>query len=226
MADLGVDDDLVRWTQCFLTDRWVELVISGYFNPKHKVETGIPQGSPVSPTLFLIYTSGVSEIETRLSQITCLSFMENLGFLAAGNSVLEIKKALEKAGKINLDCGTRNAITYDISKMEAIMFFKDRNQKLVTQLTNTGLRFGGQTVWFNQEATPCCLRQIQIAAVQPVALYGAEVWWKIQKSHQNEVQKLINGQARSITGMYPSTPIAALISESGLTPAHILLDLR
>ena len=29
-----------------------------------------------------------------------------------------------------------------------------------------------------------------------------------------------------ITGMYPSTPIAALMSESGLMPAHILLDFR
>ncbi len=26
--------------------------------------------------------------------------------------------------------------------------------------------------------------------------------------------------------MYPSTPIDALISESGLTPAHVLLDFR
>ena len=38
------------------------------------------------------------------------------------------------------------------------------------------------------------------------------------------MQKLINRQARSITGMYPSTPIATLISESGLIPAHIMLD--
>lgn len=47
---------------------------------------------------------------------------------------------------------------------------------------------------------------------------------KIKKNHQKEVQKLINRQARSITGMHLSTPIAALMSESGLTPAYILLD--
>ena len=38
------------------------------------------------------------------------------------------------------------------------------------------------------------------------------------------IQKLIKRQARSITGMYSSTPIPALISESGLISAHILLD--
>lgn len=45
-----------------------------------------------------------------------------------------------------------------------------------------------------------------------------------QKSHQIGIQKLINHQARLITGMYPSTPIEALINESGLVPAHVLLD--
>lgn len=49
---------------------------------------------------------------------------------------------------------------------------------------------------------PALVRRIQIAAVQSVALYGAELWWKGQKNHQQELQKLINRQARFITGMY------------------------
>ena len=67
MSDLGIDDDLIGWTQSFLTDRWVELVIDGHINPKCKVETGILQRSPISPILFLIYISRVFlEIESRL----------------------------------------------------------------------------------------------------------------------------------------------------------------
>ncbi len=121
MFDLGIDDDLIGWTQSFLTDRWVELVIDGHINPKCKVETGIPQGSPVSPILFLIYISGVFlEIESRLPQVTCLLFMDNLGFLADSNSVIEIKKILEKAAKITLDWGRRNVVTYVIGKTKAM----------------------------------------------------------------------------------------------------------
>ena len=74
--------------------------------------------------------------------------------------------------------------------------------------------------------SPALLRKIQIIAVQSVTLYGVELWWKNQKSHQNKLQKLINQQARSIIKMYPSTFIAAFIGESGLMPAHILLDFR
>ena len=154
MADLGIDDNLIGWTQSFLTDRWIELVIDGFINPKCKIETGIPQGSPVSPILFLIYISGVFlEIERQVPDITCLSFMDDLGFLVAGKSIPEIKKSLEKAGKITLDWGTRNVVTYDISKTEAILFSKARNQKLAKQLMATELKFGGQTIWFNKKAT-------------------------------------------------------------------------
>ena len=73
---------------------------------------------------------------------------------------------------------------------------------------------------------PALVRRIQVAAVQSVALYGSELWWKGQKNHQQVLQKLFNRQARLITGLYQSTPIASLMSESGLTPAHILLDFR
>ncbi len=164
------------------------------------------------------------EIESCLPQVTYLLFMDDLEFLAGGNSVIEIKKMLEKAGKIALDWGTRNAVTYDIGKTEAVLFSKARKQRLLEQLTIIELRFGDQIVKFNQEATrwlgiwldshlnfgphfrerlkraktaearirelsktyglpPALVRRIQIAAVQLVVLYGAELWWKNQKSH-------------------------------------------
>lgn len=49
---------------------------------------------------------------------------------------------------------------------------------------------------------------------------------KVKKNYQNDLQKLINRQARSITGMYRSSPISPLMSDSGLLPAPILLDSR
>ncbi len=68
---------------------------------------------------------------------------------------------------------------------------------------------------------PGLVRQIQLAVVQSTALYGLELWWKGQKNHEQTFQKLLNRQARSITGMYPSTPVHPLLCEAGL----VLLDL-
>ena len=54
--------------------------------------------------------------------------MDDLGFIAAGSSVIEIRKILEIAGKITLSWGTHNAVTYDISKTEAMLFSKLGNR--------------------------------------------------------------------------------------------------
>ncbi len=70
------------------------------------------------------------------------------------------------------------------------------------------------------------VQRIQIATVQSVVLYRTELWWKGQKNFEKDLQKLINRQARFITGMYRSSPISPLMNDSGLLPAHILLDSR
>jgi len=54
-----MDGDLVRWTKRFLTDRMVETIIEGNAMERHPVKRGVPEGSPVSPILFAIYTSGL-----------------------------------------------------------------------------------------------------------------------------------------------------------------------
>ncbi len=51
---------------------------------------------------------------------------------------------------------------------------------------------------------PGLVRRIQLSVVQSTALYGAELWWRGQKNHEQTVQHMLNRQARSITGMYPS----------------------
>ena len=153
MRDLGIDDDLIGWTKSFLTDRSVELVIDGFTNPRQKVESGIPQGSPVSPILFLIYISGVfSIIEEQLPHVTCVSFVDDLGFLTADRSISKIAKTLQKVGRIALEWGANNAVTYDTRKTEAVLFSRARRPKLA-KLLETRLRIGGETVYFNKEAT-------------------------------------------------------------------------
>ena len=70
------------------------------------------------------------------------------------------------------------------------------------------------------------IKRVQTAAVQSIALYGAELWWKGQKQAAEKLQKIINNQARAITGALKTSPVEALIENAYITPAEPLLDER
>ena len=58
-----------------------------------------------------------------------------------------------------------------------------------------------------------------VACVQAVALYGSEHQWDPKDvRRRDDLQLLLNQQARSILGGLPTTPQGELMRESGLTP--------
>jgi len=69
---------LVRWTESFLSDC---LVLNGQEGDNHEVETGIPQGSPVSPILFTVYLSGLfGYVEEWAPGVKALSFVDDVAW--------------------------------------------------------------------------------------------------------------------------------------------------
>ncbi len=154
MIELRIDEDLVTWTSSFLTNRKIQLVIDGHENKVREIETGISQGSLVSPILFLIYISGVfDEVSETSPLVTSLSFVDDLGFIASGSSVKEVIKLLENVAKVVLEWGRLNAVTYDLSKTEAVLFSKSHRQQLNKQLRETKIEVGTKQISFNKEAT-------------------------------------------------------------------------
>jgi len=85
--ELVVEGDLVRWTESFASDRKVRLVLNGQEGNDHEVETGIPQGSPVSPILFTAYLSGhFGHVEKRVPGVKALSFVEDVAWTTEGDT--------------------------------------------------------------------------------------------------------------------------------------------
>jgi hypothetical protein len=71
-----MDGDLIRWTESFLSERTVEMIIEGNALERYPVEAGVPQGSTVSPILFPIYTSGLIKwVEEYVSEAEGQSFV-------------------------------------------------------------------------------------------------------------------------------------------------------
>ena len=53
MEALEIEPDLIRWTGSFMSDRQVKLVLDSKKGEASSVDTGILQGSPVAPILFV-----------------------------------------------------------------------------------------------------------------------------------------------------------------------------
>ena len=59
LREMKVDEDIVGWTGSFMQDKRVKMVIDEKEEEEMAVTAGPPQGSSVSPILFIIYVSGV-----------------------------------------------------------------------------------------------------------------------------------------------------------------------
>jgi len=103
--------------------------------------------------------------------------------------------------------------------------FKEQHNRCMKKARAAEARLRTQTTTYG--IVPESVRAIQAACVQAVALNGSELWWNPKEAgRRDDLQLLLNRQARSILGALPTTPRGALMRESGLTPAPVVLDSR
>lgn len=55
LSAFGVGSELCRWIESFLTNRSIQVVLDGTISDRFEINAGVPQGSVLSPILFLIY---------------------------------------------------------------------------------------------------------------------------------------------------------------------------
>jgi hypothetical protein len=70
------------------------------------------------------------------------------------------------------------------------------------------------------------MRRVVVAAVTSVVLYGSGIWWRGQQDRLRKLQLLLGSQARAITGLLKSTPLAFLQQEPCLPCVQDLLGHR
>jgi len=90
-----MDGDLRPWTESFLPERMVEMIIDGNTIERHLVEAGVPQGSPVSLILFAIYTSSLINWVEEYVSARGLSFVEDFDWVGTEIDVNQLDTALE-----------------------------------------------------------------------------------------------------------------------------------
>jgi retron-type reverse transcriptase len=55
LPSYGLPPKLCNWTSSFLSNRTLSVVVDGYCSSFHTINAGVPQGSVLAPTLFLLH---------------------------------------------------------------------------------------------------------------------------------------------------------------------------
>src|SRR6266511_1362692 len=121
--DLGLPKSLCSWIDSFLVDRKIQLAFNNRTNIEIDIQIGIPQGSSISPILFLIYIRNLfQDLENR-----DMSYINNIGLVALSESIEKNCKILKEAAIRIFEKRTDNLIQFNPEKTELIHFYSKRN---------------------------------------------------------------------------------------------------
>lgn len=83
MQDCGIHGNIYKWIKDFLNDRLIQTKVNNAFSSKQVLEEGLPQGSSLSCSLFLIFLNDLpSKLKSEKAQ-----YADDLSFWQTQNKV-------------------------------------------------------------------------------------------------------------------------------------------
>ena len=91
---------VVRWLRSYLDDRTVRLRFDGEESGDIRLRAGVPQGSPLSPILFLLYIATLYKALAKCPGLLVVGFADDTNLMAFSRDVQANCRRLENAWRI------------------------------------------------------------------------------------------------------------------------------
>jgi len=127
LLEQGWPRNLVRWVLDFSTNRTVKVRFEGATTDDKELICGLPQGSPVSPILFMLY---MLPFLTRRKKRRRFCYADDAGLLEIGKTTEEVAAALSHELEDALQWGRDNAVAFAPDKYELIHFTRKRDRSV------------------------------------------------------------------------------------------------
>ena len=127
MKKLKLSRIIIQWVKDFMTKRSINLIFDENLRKTYYVESGIPQGSPISPILFLIYIRHLFPKIRMKFNAHSPSFIDDVAIYVENKTAKQNCKEIEIIVKTAFDWAASNNVKFDDDKSELIHFEKTRN---------------------------------------------------------------------------------------------------
>lgn len=142
LAELGVCEKAFSWLKAYLNERSLHVVVNGQRSPDHLIKAGVPQGSILGPTLFLVY---VNDAEACLSPGTemCVYADDTTIYtvVTSHDAVASQAASLQQSVVALHEWGVRWRIKFEPSKSQIMTISHHRHHWHLPDVT-----FGGSVV--------------------------------------------------------------------------------
>lgn len=113
--------DLIRWVRSFLSKRTGHIRFEGHRGDSFSLRCGLPQGSPMSPILFLLYIEPMVHLSSSL-----FVYADDTVILASGKSLDECRNMLQQEAEKTIAWGKDSGVSIDVNKTELQYFHRKR----------------------------------------------------------------------------------------------------